>query len=379
MSKESDTSKRILGLDALRGLIMVLMALDHANHFIAQQHSSGEYWGGWFPTYSEAMPFLTRFVTHFCAPGFSFLLGIGMMLLAEARRRQGWSMGKIRRFLITRGLVLIGLQFLIINRAWEWSPSGWEVQTYVGVLFALGSGMIIGSLMLRLSRWWLLGLTIAVILLFEWITPAPEMWGQLQMQTFDDRLNWWLLRTGGDQVVWVNYPVFQWLEFTLFGMFFGRLLLDTDKKPIQSAWKIGVALLVGFVVVRGLDGFGNIRPRPGDGWIDWLNVVKYPPSISFTFLTMGVNLILLSLFHRVARSRPAWLQPLVWLGQAPLFFYIAHLFLYAAIGNGLVPKGTSLEVMYLWWLGGVVILLPLTYWFGRFKRRQSPDSIVRLF
>jgi hypothetical protein len=138
-------------------------------------------------------------------------------------------------------------------------------------------------------------------------------------------------------------------------------------------------LLAGFVVVRGLDGFGNIRPRPGDGWIDWLNVVKYPPSISFTFMTMGVNLIFLSLFDRLARPRSGWLQPLVWLGQAPLFFYITHLFLYAAIGNGLVPKGTSLEVMYLWWLGGVAILLPLTYWFGRFKRRQSPNSIVRLF
>jgi uncharacterized membrane protein len=379
MEKETRPSKRIEGLDAVRGLIIVLMALDHANHFIAQQHTSGEYWGGIFPTYTEALPFLTRFVTHFCAPSFSFLLGLGMILLAEARRRQGWSMGKIRRFLIVRGLVLIGLQFLIINRAWEMSPSGWALQTYVGVLFALGGGMIIGSFMLRLPRGWLLGIAIAVILLFEWLTPAPEMWGQFRMQTFDDRLNWWLLRTGGDQIVWVNYPVLQWLEFTLLGMFFGRWLLDDDRKPLQWAWKLGLALLVGFIVVRGLDGFGNIRPRAGDSWIDWLNVVKYPPSISFTLLTMGVNLIFISLFDRLAQSRPAWLRPLVWLGQAPLFFYIAHLFLYAAIGNGLVPEGTSLEVMYLWWLAGVVVLLPLTYWFGRFKRSQSPDSIIRLF
>ena len=379
MKTETDKPKRIQGLDAVRGLIIVLMALDHANHFIAQQHSSGEYWGGGFPAYSEALPFLTRFVTHFCAPGFSFLLGIGMMLLADARRRQGWSMGKIRRFLIVRGLVLIGLQFLIINRAWEWSPSGWEVQTYVGVLFALGGGMIIGSLMLRLSRGWLLGIAIVVTLLFEWLTPAPEMWGQFQVQSAIDRLNWWLLRTGGDLIVWSNYPVLQWLEFTLFGMFFGRWLLDENRKPIQSVWKIGVALLAGFVVVRGLDSFGNIRPRLGDSWIDWLNVVKYPPSISFTFLTMGVNLIFISWFDRLAQSRPVWLQPLVWLGQAPLFFYIAHLFLYAAIGNELVPTGTSLGGMYLWWLGGVIVLLPLTYWFGRFKRSQSPDSILRLF
>jgi uncharacterized membrane protein len=373
------SSKRIQGLDALRGLIILFMALDHANHFIAQQHSSGEYWGGYFPTYSDALPFLTRFVTHFCAPGFSFLMGIGMMLLAESRRRQGWSMGKVRRFLIVRGLVLITLQFLIVNRAWELSPSGWEVETYIGVLFALGGGMILGSFLLSLSRPWLLGIGLAVVLLFEWLTPSPEMWVQFQVSGIADRLNWWLLRTGGDAVVWSNYPVFQWFEFVVFGLFFGRWIIEDKSQPFRSAWKIGVALLLGFLLIRGLDGFGNIRPRPGDSWIDWLNVVKYPPSISFSFLTIGVNLFLLSGLDRLARSRPTWLRPLVWLGQAPLFFYVAHLFLYAAIGNWLTPAGTSLEEMYLWWLGGVMLLMPLTIWFGNFKRSRPADSLIRLF
>lgn len=374
---DRDTAKRIEGLDALRGLIIVLMALDHANHFIAQQHSSGEYWGGFFPTYAEALPFITRFVTHICAPGFSFLLGIGMMLLAEARRRQGWSMGKIRRFLILRGLVLIGLQFLLINRAWEWSPSGWEVETYVGVLFALGGGMIIGSFLLGLSRGWLLGIAIAVMLVFEWLTPSPEMWGQFQTLGIPDRLNWWLLRTGGDQVLWSNYPVLQWIEFAFFGMFFGGWILEEGRKPLQTAWKIGCLLLLGFVILRGLNGFGNIRPRPGNSWIDWLNVVKYPPSISFSLLTLGINLLLLSFLNWMARVRPAWTRILVWLGQAPLFFYIAHLFLFAAIGNWLAPGKTSLGQMYLWWLAGVAALVPLTRAFGNFKRQRSPNSIVR--
>jgi uncharacterized membrane protein len=373
------SSKRIKGLDALRGLIILFMALDHANHFVAQQHSSGEYWGGFFPDYSQALPFLTRFVTHICAPGFSFLLGVGMMLLAEARRRQGWSLSRIRRFLIVRGLVLIALQFLIINRAWELSPSGWEVQTYIGVLFALGGGMILGSFMLGLSRPWLLGIGLAVMLLFEWLTPAPEMWGQFQVHSSIDRLNWWLLRTGGDAVVWSNYPVFQWLEFVLFGLFFGQWIIKDDHKSIQNAWRIGAVLLIGFLILRGLDGFGNIRPRPGDGWIDWLNVVKYPPSIGFSFLTMGVNLLLLSGFDRLARSRPAWTRPLVWLGQAPLFFYVAHLFLFAAIGNWLTPSGASLGQMYLWWLAGVGLLLPATVWFGRFKHTRPSESIFRFF
>ncbi|MGD8823131.1 MAG: acyltransferase family protein, partial [Anaerolineales bacterium] len=364
--------------DALRGLIILLMALDHANHFIAQSHSSGEYWGGFFPTYTQILPFLTRFVTHICAPGFSFVLGIGMILLAESRRRQGWSAGKIRRFLITRGLVLIALQFIIVNRAWEWSPSGWQIETYVGVLFALGGGLIIGSFLIGLPRGWFLALSLATMLFFEWLTPSPEMWGQFQVLGVPDRLNWWLLRTGGDQVLWSNYPLLQWLEFTFFGMFFGSWILEQGRKPLLWAWKIGLALLLGFVIIRAADGFGNIRPRPGNSWIDWLNVVKYPPSISFSLLTMGINLLLLSGLERLTQLRPAWTRLFVWLGQAPLFFYVTHLFLYAAIGNWLTPSGTTLGQMYLWWLAGVAVLLPLTRWFGQFKRTRPVNSMIRL-
>ena len=84
-------ASRILPIDALRGLIIVLMALDHANHFIAQQHSSGEYWGGSFPRFGDALTFLTRLVTHLSAPGFFFLMGVGMLLLTNSRRKRGWS------------------------------------------------------------------------------------------------------------------------------------------------------------------------------------------------------------------------------------------------------------------------------------------------
>ena len=82
---------RFLALDALRGLIVVLMALDHANYFVAQQHSSGEHWGGAFPAYSDSLTFLTRWVTHPVAPGFMFLMGAGMALFAHSRRKRGWS------------------------------------------------------------------------------------------------------------------------------------------------------------------------------------------------------------------------------------------------------------------------------------------------
>jgi uncharacterized membrane protein len=116
------TGKRLLPLDALRGLIIIFMALDHANYFIAQQHSSGEHWGGPFPAYESALSFLTRLVTHFSAPGFFFLMGVGMLLLAESRRKKGWNEWQITGHFWIRGFVLIMLQILIINPIWKAGP-----------------------------------------------------------------------------------------------------------------------------------------------------------------------------------------------------------------------------------------------------------------
>ena len=91
----SPKAARLFAPDALRGLIITLMALDHASLFIAHKHSSGEMWGGPYPVYTDTLAFLTRFVTHFCAPGFFFLMGVGMALLALSRQEQGWSKWRI--------------------------------------------------------------------------------------------------------------------------------------------------------------------------------------------------------------------------------------------------------------------------------------------
>src|SRR5262245_23693850 len=110
---------RLLPLDMVRGLLMIVMALDHANLFIAHQHSSGEFWNRPLPHYESAIAFLTRFVTHMAAPGFFFLMGAGMILFAEARRDLGWSEWRIARQFVVRGLALIGLQMLVENPAWQ--------------------------------------------------------------------------------------------------------------------------------------------------------------------------------------------------------------------------------------------------------------------
>jgi uncharacterized membrane protein len=363
---------RNLALDALRGLIVILMAIDHANYFVAQQHSSGEHWGGSFPVYQDALAFITRLVTHPVAPGFSFLLGIGMVLFAESRRKRGWSEWAIIRHFLIRGAFLIALQLSLINLAWRLGPVPFPT-IYLGVLMALGGGMILGSLFLRLKPAYLAGVAIALFVGIELSHPDPSQWGQI----FDQPLGLIFGYSGGDMDLWSNYPILTWLELVVFGMAFGKWVKSDSEKAFRWAPLIGLALLVGFSVLRVFDGFGNIRPRPGDGWIDYLNVVKYPPAMTFTLLTMGVNLILLGLFARASEAAQRYLRPLVVFGQVPMFFYILHLYLYMLLGAWLTPAGTSIQIMYAYWLLGLLILFPLCMWYGEFKRRQPANSLVR--
>jgi uncharacterized membrane protein len=358
---------RLYPLDALRGLVIVVMALDHANFFIAQQHSPGEYWGGPLPEYDSALPFLTRFVTHFAAPGFFFLMGAGMLLFAENRWRQGWSIWKIRAHFWIRGALLILLQFLVENPLWKDGP-GFFPGTFIGVLTALGGTMILGSFLFRLNPIALLILTLGLLLGTEFIHPGPDLWNTISY----DKWRLVLLYSGGDSEFWSTFAVLPWLELVVFGMLFGHWLLADEKKAYQKGLWLGIVLLVLFAILRSADGFGNIRPREGNSWIDYLNVVKYPPSLAFTFLTMGVNLLVLWGFSKAGDRFQTASRPFVAFGSAPLFVYVLHLYLYMLMGRYFEPFGTSLPVMYLYWLAGLAILYLPALWYGRFKQSKTP-------
>jgi uncharacterized membrane protein len=374
---ETATAKasRLVAVDALRGLIIVLMALDHAKYFIAQKHPPSEIWDGVFPVYYDVLAFLTRLVTHVAAPGFFFLMGMGMLLFAHSRRERDWSRWAIIRHFLIRGAVLMALQLLIVNRAWEFFPEGWETELYIGVLFALGANMILGSLLVWLKPAYLLALTLLLFIGTELLHPGLGMWGKVS----HGPASVILLYPGGRLSLWSYYPVLPWLELTVFGMFIGHWLVEDPKRAFSRAWKLGMAFLLAFVVVRYLDGFGNIRPRMSNSWMDFLTPVKYPPSMSFTLMTTGVNLILLWSFSRAGERIQPFLQPLVVFGRAPLFFYVLHLFLYAGIGYLVAPKGTSIPAMVPFWLLGLLILFPLCLLYGRFKRQQPANSILRFF
>lgn len=365
-----ERSPRLLSVDALRGLIMVLMALDHANFFVAQKHSSGEYWGGAMPVYHDGWAFITRLVTHLSAPGFFFLMGVGMFYFSRSRREGGWGNWAIIRFFLIRGSFLIILQFLVVNYAWKLG-SGLFPKHYIGVLVALGGSMILASFLLQVKPYyWLISAGILFVGM-ELLHPQPDQWGLANI--------WGLIfmYSGGNLSLWSNYPVLPWLELVLLGMYFGyRLALDTQR-TVKQAGLWGSLLLVAFLFLRYLNSFGNIRPIEGDRWIDFFNVVKYPPSITFTLLTMGANLIILS-FLGWLETKTTWISEILAVyGREPLLFYLVHLFLYLGLGILVAPNGSTLAGMVPIWISGLAIMYPLCKIYHTIKVQHSSLSLLR--
>lgn len=375
--------KRLVPLDALRGFVMILMAIDHANYFVARMHPTGEFWGVSLPQYSNIAEFLTRFVTHLCAPGFFFLMGVGMVLFAHSRRSLGWAEGKISRHLFIRGFILILCQFFLENNAWVLGPVyafhppgvGETVWIHFGVLAALGATMIIGTLCLRLKPVLLIGLGSMIIVGSQFLVPdagqADQLFSPLVLILFFP---------GRAGIFQAFYPVIPWLGIVILGFVFGQWIIR--KKTVAFGWSflLGGIFLIVFCILRLIGGFGNIHPPEGSGFISFFNVTKYPPSLTFTLLTLGLCLIFLGIFSRLDRPLERWGKPLLVFGQSPLFFYILHLYLFAVIGLFFASGGGSrLTVMYPVWIAGLVILYPLCLWYGKFKRKKSTNSIWRFF
>jgi uncharacterized membrane protein len=185
--------------------------------------------------------------------------------------------------------------------------------------------------------------------------------------------------SGSNGTIWVNYPLLSWMEVVVFGIIFGKMLRNNSQRAYKRGLLIGVVFLLLFLILRILDGFGNTRPMDGNSWIDFLNVVKYPPSITFNLLTLGINLIILWGFSIVKVDYQKYLNPLIVIGRVALFVYVLHLFLYAIMGLILTPDGTSIPTMYLYWLLGLVILYPLSLKYGAIKHSRPSNSVFRYF
>ncbi len=382
-SAQVDRLGRLFPLDALRGLIMILMALDHANYFVARRHPTGEFWGIPIPQYGNVAEFLTRFITHICAPGFFFLMGVGMVFFAHSRRSLGWQESKIFNHFLLRGIILIFFQFSLENSAWILGPvytlhppgAGETVWIHFGVLAALGATMVIGAFFLRLKPVILIGLSSLIAIGTQFSFPDASQAGRLYSPIL--RILYIPGRTGIFQVF---YPVIPWLGIVLFGFVFGKWLLQEKASAYRRSFHLGGIFLVAFFILRISGGFGNFHSPEGTGFVSFFNVTKYPPSLTFTFLTLGLCLIFLWIFSRFKFSPEYQGNPLLVFGRAALFFYILHLYLFAVIGLFFASRGgTGLAAMYPIWVGVLIILYFLCLKYGIFKSKKPIDSIWRFF
>jgi uncharacterized membrane protein len=298
-----------------------------------------------------------------------------MILFTDSRKEKGWTDRQLRKHFLIRGLILICIQ-MVFNFAQAWSLPGISApRLYVGVLSALGAAMIICILFLNLRPIVLAGLSLALFFGMEILTPEPFSWGL----AFDNLPGTLLVYGGGSGEYWTNYPLVAWLEVAVFGLLFGKWLQRDERKTYRAGFWLGLVFMAGFGLVRIVGGFGNIRPLQVNSWTSFLEVVKYPPSMAFVLLTIGVNLMLLAGFSLVKKTPFHSWNPLFVFGRVPLFTYLAHIAVYFWMGRLLRPEGSSLGVMYVLWLAGLALLYFPARWYGRYKRRAGDHSWVRFF
>lgn len=263
-------------IDTLRGLIVLLMILDHTSFFIMNTH----FYEGYDFIYSNHtwISFLTRGLSHLCAPGFFLLMGYGMFYSYQKKQ-------SIQVF-VYRGLMLIFLQFLI-RYIWDFEF------IYIGVIFTLGLSMLISGLIIKILIKY--GHILAVCLIL--LSSALAFKGPLFLP-------------GMYAYAYVLYTLIPWIGITWLGIYLA-------KRPINHM-TLGIILFSLFILVRMMGSFGNTHAYNG-GLISFFNVTKYPPSLAFILLTLGIDFMLLDFFKRIHPNI------LIEIGQMPLLMYVVHL------------------------------------------------------
>jgi uncharacterized membrane protein len=383
-------SRRIDAVDVLRGGVMVLMALDHVRDFFGTR--------GFDPTdlsRTNVPLFLTRWVTHFCAPVFMLLAGTSSYLWSVSGREDApRGPADLSRFLATRGLWLVLLEVLFVRLAW-W-PAIVPRFVPLQVIWALGASMIALALIVRLPIRVVAALGVAMVV-------GHDLLDHLEAATTGPlRAAWLILHqpgpipVGSELVVYVAYPLVPWIGVMACGYALGPVLMREPKVRQRQLAALGAASLVAFFAVRGANVYGDPRPwlwQPtlARTALSFLNCSKYPPSLAYLTMTLGPALLALAALDRLDRldrpRRPLMRRVAVF-GKVPLFYYLCHLYLLRGgailldtalhgsprpelLHNGVfaLPQdyGYPLPIVYGIWVGAVVALYPASAWFARVK------------
>jgi uncharacterized membrane protein len=237
-----------------------------------------------------------------------------------------------------------------------------------GVLYALGAAMIILALLLSWNKQKLLFLGLFTIvmnyLIANYSLAHPSNNTAIHL----------LLTPGINQWVSVNYPLLPWLGIAIIGMSLGRYYINDKIKFINQSWKVALTLMLIFIVLRFLNWGDYNHNVDNSSLINFLAIIKYPPSVAFVVITFS---ILGGLFWIISKyEKIAILQPLLVFGKVPLFFYFAHYYLYIIISK-FTNHAISLSAMYLLWILGLIVLYPVCKYYGQFKKQQSENSFWR--
>jgi uncharacterized membrane protein len=372
---------RVAAIDRLRGTVIVLMALDHVRWFLSEARFDPT-----DPALTTVPLFVTRWVTHFCAPVFMLLAGAGAYLsLGRGRDVPGLS-----RFLLTRGLWLVLLELTVARFGWTFNLD-YRYSSAL-VLWALGWCMVALAVMVRLPRAAVAALAIAMIAghnLFDGVTPAA--WGRWSWL-------WTILHVAGPIDMGpvrfdVLYPLVPWIGVMAGGFALGPVLAAPPARRDRALVSAGLAMTAAFLVLRLANGYGDPAPwtpqsTPVRTTLSFLATTKYPPSLLFLLMTLGPALAAVPLF---ARWRGPVAEVVRTLGRVPLFFWLLHVPLIHAVAlllsalryGTIVPwlvdnppaepptgYGYGLVVVYAVTLGVVAGLYPVCRWFAALKRRR---------
>jgi uncharacterized membrane protein len=373
---------RIESIDVVRGVIMILMALDHVRDFFGTPGVNP------IDLAQTTIPlFFTRWITHFCAPVFFLLTGTAAYLSLRKKSKR-----ELSRFLFTRGLWLIFLE-LVVTRGFGWQFNFDYHVTMLFILCALGWAMIVLSALVYLppSVTTAFGLMmIATHNLFDGIRSSNPFWSILHSPNF-------IVNHPG-RVVFVAYPLIPWVGVTAAGYGLGQIYSWPTARRRAFLLPLGIGLTAAFLILRGINHYGDpqlwiTQKSIAFTALSFLNTTKYPPSLLFLLMTLGPAMLLL---WAVDTGTPLWLRPALIFGKVPMFYYLLHIPLihliaiavcYARYGQvywmfesptlGQFPFtpppgwGYPLPAVYMVWVCVVLALYPLCHWFAALRQRRN--------
>jgi uncharacterized membrane protein len=373
---------RVESIDVVRGVIMILMALDHTRDFFGNS--------GLNPTdpATTTIPlFFTRWITHFCAPVFFLLTGTGAYLSLRKKSKR-----ELSRFLFTRGVWLIFLE-LTVTRCLGWQFNFDYHLTLLLVLWALGWAMIVLSALVYLPASVVTAFGVVMIAthnLFDSVDSSNPFWSILHSPNF-------VVNHPG-HIVFVTYVLIPWVGVTAAGYGLGQIYSWPSARRKALLLPLSIGLTVAFFVLRAVNLYGDPRhwatqKSAAFTALSFLNATKYPPSLLYLLMTLGPALLFL---WAVDAGTPRWLRPALIIGKVPMFYYLLHIplihliavavcyarygqvhWMFESPGLGQFPItpppgwGYSLPIVYLVWMCVVLALYPLCIWFAGLKQRRS--------